>query len=208
MRNTILFFVLFLIFNKVQSQIEKNSPFHKNAKCDTINIDKCYITRYYGEKYEIDTNVQEKITGLFEIIEILPLNSFYCLLYAEYQGKSNYDYFVILVEKEDDIIASGTLKIGKSFYMRLRRYYDITQTLKHVSINYSDAIGITENIALTQHCQDRQMIFYHGKREVIVDCPIYTRLYRLEKVPFFGGHKLHKTINKSINPFYGIINSH
>lgn len=208
MRKIILFFMLCLIFNKVQSQIGKKSPFHKNAKCDTINIDECYITRYYGDKYDIDTNVQEKITGLFKIVRVLPLKSFYCLLYVECQGKSDYSHFVILIEKEDDVIASGSLKIGKSFYMRLKKYYTITQTLKHVSEKYSDTIGIIENIVLTQHCQDPQIILYHGKREVIVDCPIYTRLYRLEKVSFFGGGKFSKTIKKSINPFYGIINTH
>ena len=204
MRKIILFFILFLIFNKVQSQIEENTPFDKNEECDTINIDKCYMTRYYGDKYEIDTNVQEKITGLFEIIQVRPLNSFYCLLYVKYRDKRDYGDLAILVEKEDDIIASGSLKVGKSFYMRLKKYYNITKkTFRHtpqINDNNSDIIGITE------HCQDRQMIIYHGKKEVIVDCPIYTRLYRLEKVSFFGGHKLHKTIKKSINPLYDVWN--
>ena len=199
MKRTVIYIIIIFFSLKSHSQIwmnlDKTSFFPKDEVCDTINIDKCYIT-INGVQISIDTNVSERIEQLFNIVRIMPLtkSNYYMLsvqhidtLYLVYDSSMVNDSFVylvdtihstnqynILIENKENM--DDDYKVGDSIHLRLRCYFN------EINITNTHSKKESEDIpATTQTCDLCQTIILDGEKIKVWDCPLYiTRLYRLE----------------------------
>ncbi|MBQ3946610.1 MAG: hypothetical protein II670_13555 [Alphaproteobacteria bacterium] len=193
----IFLFVLFL-YIEGHSQIVMNrffnTSFNNDTECDTINIDKCYIT-IEGVKIATDTNGLEEIEKMFTIVRIRPLNSHYCMLYVEQTDtiKLVYDSTIVnnllvaltdtvystklynVLVKNDEIEDRNEYLVGNTLPLRLRSYFKVIK-LSDESKNH----GGCDKSATTWTCDQCHIITLHGKEVKIHDCPLYNNLYRLE----------------------------
>lgn len=179
----------------------------RHEKCDTINIDKCYMV--VGEdKIKLDTNVAEEINGLFSFIKMEPLNPNDCMLYVTrtdtiftvydstiinglivYLVDTSFStkQYYVLVESEEDF---NDLVIKRLQEYRVKEKMDdangelIPLDLKrfYQDVTFSLRSRETEekDLATTWSCEQCQVIILHGKEEKVYDCPLYNNLYRLK----------------------------
>lgn len=162
--------------------------------CDTINIDRCYLT-IEGEKIAIDTNVQEDVEGLFSVVKVSLINTYYHMLYLEktdttylvYDSSivnNSWDYLVdtsistkiynVLVENRNDISNTNLLKEDSIIFLCLRRYYNV---VKIPNVKEKD---VNDDLATTWSCDQCYTIIMQGKSVEIHDCPFYNNLYRMK----------------------------
>ena len=191
-----LIFILLMVFSfNAYSQIGlipfiRSQSQQHDEKCDTVNIDKCYLT-YDGIKIAIDTNVQEETAGWFTIIRVLPLNCpDYCILsvcrtdtiHTVYDSTMVNDvmlyrsdtYYNVLVGK-NKIANWNELKKDDTIHLRLRRFYKEVKLVKeHKNVEDGD------DLSTTVSCDQCYLIILLGKAIRFYDCPIfYNNLYRL-----------------------------
>ena len=163
-------------------------PSHQTEKCDTINIDECFIARN-GELLVLDTIVEDEINGYFTIVRAEPLDLNYCMLYAERidTSYSSRIYNVLVENKEEikgslqDIIESYLSEDKKgnrntAIPLRLCRFYSIEKSI----IGLYEKNDYKKKISVTVSCERCHVIILHGKEELIYDCPLYNNLYRLK----------------------------
>lgn len=137
-----------LIFSVAQSQIGLNRSYrthcNKEEKCDTINIDGCYIT-LGDNKIKTDTNVRYIIDGMFNVIRVVKLNTEYSILSLEnvdtlcfmYDSVISQDtlvcsidsfltsrIFEVMVKNEQDHINPQSVKAGDTIRLRIKRFYN------------------------------------------------------------------------------------
>lgn len=179
----------------------------RHEKCDTINIDKCYMV-VGDDKVKLDTNVVEEINGLFSFIKVEPLNPNDCMLYLTRTDTifTVYDSTVIngsivylvdtffssklyyvMVESEEDF---NNLIIKRLYEYRLKEKMNDFQSeliplhlkrfYQDVTLFHKPKESEERNLATTWSCEQCQVIILHGKEEKVYDCPLYNNLYRLK----------------------------
>lgn len=197
----IVIIILLIIFSSdAYSQIGlipyiRSQSQHHEEKCDTINIDKCYLT-YDGTKIVIDTNVQEETAGWFTIVRVLPLSSpDYCMLsvcrtdtiYTMYDSTMVNDVMLYMTDtsfteklyevlvRKDEITNWNKLKKDDRIHLRLRRYYNEVELVKgHKNVEESD------NLSITVSCDNCYIIILLGKEVRYYHCPLFfNNFYRL-----------------------------
>lgn len=196
-RLVIILLVLFLPIESY-SQIEMSryhSPsFPKDVNCDTINIDKCYIT-IEGMKITTDTIHREEIEKTFTIVRTRPLDQYHKMLYLEqtdtlymvYDSTLVNDSLVYLTDTlystksynvligKNKIDEDNEYVVGNSISLHLRSYYNLPE-IPYVS-KKSDNDGKS---ATTWNCDQCYIIILHGKEVKVHDCPLYSNLYQIK----------------------------
>jgi len=196
-----LVIILLVIFLPIEgySQIEMSryhSPsFPKDVNCDTINIDKCYIT-IGGVKITTDTISREEIEKTFAIVRTRPLNQYYKTLYMEqtdtlymvYDSTVVNDSLVFLTDtlystksynvlfENNEFDKGNEYEVGNSISLHLRSYYNVPK-FPYVSKKN----GNDEKSASTWNCDQCHIIILHGKEVKVRDCPLYSNLYQIKK---------------------------
>ncbi len=194
----ITFFFLMILTLEVQSQVGLNNSFQKRSrqkeKCDTINIDKCYIT-FDGRKIETDTNIKEVVKGWGTIKRVRPCSPDYSILYVEmkdtfcvvYDSITFKDSLVYLVDTsistmiynllvENKIIQSRSeLKVGNTIYLSLMSFYNKVKLFSEQKTQDDN-----DNLSRTWSCEQCYKIILSGKVLKTYDCPLFNNLYRLK----------------------------
>jgi hypothetical protein len=197
-----LVIILLVIFLPIESysQIEisrYHSPsFSKDVYCDTINIDKCYIT-IDGVKIATDTNAREEIENMFTVVRTIPLGRYYNMLrveqtdtlYIVYDSTVVNDSLVYLTDtlhstklysvliENNEVDNGNEYEVGKSISLHLQSYYN-----KLGSFNVCKKNGSNEEPATTWTCDQCQVVILHGKEVKCYDCPLYNNLYHIISV--------------------------
>lgn len=205
MRHNIVRFVIFITM-LIPSLIAHSQDLSIFDRCDTINIDECYVVRG-GKKYPIDTTVHNTINGDFEILTVRYLDLEYCVLsvahkdtiYTKYDSVLVNDKLIYLVDTSYStsvykvLVENGNgLNDSLKKYVRSYRLFESADEnhdeLFHLSISsFYNKIEIhydwgktKENQGnLTVNCSQCHVIILHGKRKKINDCPLYNNLYQL-----------------------------
>lgn len=191
--------ILFIIFLPIESYSQigmsryHSTSFLKDVDCDTINIDKCYITME-GVKIAIDTNGRDEIEKMFTIVRTRPLSQYYNMLYMEqtdtlymvYDSTIVNDSLVFLADtlystksynvliENDETDEENEYVVGNSISLHLRSYYNVTEFPNVYKKNSSN-----EKSATTWNCDQCTIIILHGKEVKVHDCPLYNNLYQM-----------------------------
>lgn len=196
-RSVIILFVIFLPIESY-SQIEMcryhDKPSQKDVYCDTINIDKCYIT-IGGMKIATDTNEREEIEKIFNIVRTRSLNQYFDMLYVEqtdtlymvYDSTVVNDSLVFLTDtlystkfynvliENNEVDKGNEYEVGNSISLHLRSYYSVLGFSNVCNENRCD-----EESATVWNCDQCHIIFLHGKEVKSYDCPLFNNLYQIQ----------------------------
>ena len=181
------------------------TPF-RLEECDTIDLDKCYATKGYI-RYAIDTTELEEKRGLFSLLKINYLDSFYCMLIVEktdtfdivydstvVRGKVVYsveriledNLYYVLVESEEefnDVVVKRMNEYRAKRRWKWRHRNSIYMHLRRPRTETTYYPPIEEapdgiNFGVTETCERCQLIILHGREEKVYDCPLILMLYR------------------------------
>ena len=195
-------FVVFMIM-MIPSLMTQSQTISTLSRCDTINIDECYIV-YNGSRCSVDTNVHEMIDGYFEIVRIIPI-SLECYLltmaqkdtiYTIYDsvlidGKQTYsvDTFYTTIDYNVWVEDVETLNDSLKNYVKCpdnwERYDEYESFSLSIRSFYNEfklphnAKVSNDKLASTVDCSQCYVIVLHGKKKKIFDCPLFNNLYRL-----------------------------